>query len=55
MKTLGIEVIKPKVRKKTNKQIHFSCSRKDEVPVNTENDLRFMKTNLRLVNVQKFF
>ena len=42
MKIRVIEVIKPKIRKKTSQQMQFSCSKKIGLVV-TETDLPFRK------------
>ena len=42
MKFRGIEVIKPKIRKKIAEQIHISCSKKRGLVI-TETDLPFRK------------
>ena len=54
MKTLGIEVIRPIVRRQ-KLLTRFYLQQKKEGPVITEADLQFTKVSLRLSKVQKKF
>ena len=54
LKSFGIEVIKPRVRK-NGKQKNYGCSRKKEVIVIfTESFLQFTTISLKVVYVQNF-
>ena len=53
MKTRGIDVIEPIVRKIIYNYKNVGCSRGERVLVRTETDLQFTKIRLSSVNAQK--